>query len=751
MSDKKKMIIVESKAKTKSIGKIVGPGYKVMHCLGHIYDLPAKELGIDVDKNFKPIYKAVPGKSKLIKQLKDAAKDVDEIILATDPDREGESIAWHLERLFPNKKTYRMTFNEITSKAIKEALNNIKEIDMRLVDAQQARRVLDRLVGYKISPLLWRNLNNSHLSAGRVQSVALRMVCEREREVEKFVAREYWTITGIFDRTVEGKETIESEYTGIDGEALDIPNETNANELKDILEKCTYVVKDVHKKKERRRPYAPFITSSLQQEAAGKLRFSASKTMSIAQQLYEGIELGSAGVVGLITYMRTDSVRISDDAKVEAKEYIARKFGKEYVPEKPHVFKSKKGAQDAHEAIRPTSVLNEPKEIQGYLSKDQHKLYKLIWARFVASQMETALVAVTRIDIAGDDKYMFRTSGSVIQFDGYLRVYNFKAKENGKNKKPELPDIGKGEDMILTGVTPIQHFTKPPPRYSEASLVRELEERGIGRPSTYVPTIETLKKRDYVRLEKRAFKPTKWGFIVNDLLGRNFDEIVDYEFTARMENDLDRVEAGDIQWQSIVDSFYGPFAEKLKKASKTMKYEEKTDEKCEKCKADMLVKTGKYGLFLGCSNYPDCTFTKPYGDTGSGSPHEKKPPVPTGEMCDKCGKEMVIRTGRYGMFMACSGYPKCKNKKPYIGDIDCPNEKCDGKLVIRRTKKGRMFYGCSKYPDCDFVSWQAPIQGEKCPVCGSFMKRAKHEGENVKMCARESCGKVISYDDDGDE
>lgn len=746
MSDKKKMIIVESKAKTQSIGKIVGPEYKVLHCLGHIYDLPPKELGIDVDHGFEPIYKVVPGKSKLIKQLKDEAKDVDEIILATDPDREGESIAWHLEKLFPKKKTYRMTFNEITAKAINEALNNITEIDMRLVDAQQARRVLDRLVGYKISPLLWRNLNNSHLSAGRVQSVALRMVCEREREIEKFDAKEYWTITGVFNRLIEGKESIEAEYTGIEGENLEIPNETSANEIKDILEKCSYVVKDVQKKKERRRPYAPFITSSLQQEAAGKLRFSASKTMSIAQQLYEGIEMGADGVVGLITYMRTDSVRVSGDAQAEARDYISKRFGDSYVPAKPHVFKSKKGAQDAHEAIRPTSVLYEPKEIQSYLSKDQHKLYKLIWARFIASQMEAAAVSVTRIDIAGDDKYMFRASGSVIEFDGYLRVYSFKSKDN-KNKKPELPDIGKDENMDLADITPFQHFTKPPARYSEASLVRELEERGIGRPSTYVPTIETLKKRDYVRLEKRSFKPTKWGFIINDLLGQNFSEIVDYEFTARMENDLDNVESGDIQWQSIVENFYGPFAEKLKKASKTMKYEEKTDEKCDECGAEMVVKTGKYGLFLGCSKYPDCTFTKPYGDTGSESPQQKKPPVPTGEKCDKCGKEMVIRTGRYGMFMACSGYPKCKNKKPYIGDIDCPKEECEGKLVIRRTKKGRMFYGCSKYPDCDFVSWQAPIQGEKCPVCGSFMKRAKHEGENVKKCARESCGKIVPYEE----
>jgi len=745
-----KMIIVESKAKTQSIGKIVGKDYKVTHCLGHIYDLPQKELGIDVDHNFKPNFRIVPGKSKLVRELKDQAKDVEEVILATDPDREGESIAWHLARLFPKKKIKRMTFNEITTKAIKEALDNLKDIDMRLVEAQQARRVLDRLVGYKISPLLWKNLNNSRLSAGRVQSVALRMICEREREIEAFVPKEYWNIAGIFKQQADKAEDFESEFFGTVNEEIEIPNEEEAKKLVEILDKASYKVRSVMKRTESRRPFPPFTTSTLQQEAARRLRFSASKTMAIAQQLYEGIELGSEGTVGLITYMRTDSVRVASDAVTEAREYIKDRLGSDYLPSRPPVYKSKKAAQDAHEAIRCTSVFREPKNIKEHLSRDQHRLYKLIWARFVASQVQPARVDVTRAEIVGDDNYLFRASGSIVKFDGFMKVYSFKKNGNSNEKDKLLPDLKEGEPLSLQKLLPDQHFTKPPPRFTEASLVKELEDRGIGRPSTYVPTIETLKKRDYVKLIKRSFQPTKWGFIVNDLLKKNFNGIVDYEFTARMEDDLDKIESGGARWQKIIEDFYEPFVEDLSKASKNMKFEEKTEEKCPRCESDLVVKTGRYGLFLGCSDYPKCTFTKPYSKMGEDvgkEPEKKDPPKPAGEKCDKCGAEMVIRRGRYGPFIACSAYPKCKNKKPYVGDVDCPREECDGKVVIRRTKRGRTFYGCSKYPDCDFVSWQAPIEDIKCPKCGSFMIRAKVEGENVQKCARESCGNIVQLEE----
>lgn len=752
----KKMIIVESKAKTRSIGKIVGDDYIVRYCLGHIYDLPDKELGIDIKNGFKPQYKVVAGKEKLIKELRKEAGEVGEVILATDPDREGESIAWHLSRLFPGKKTSRMAFNEITAKAIREALVNLREIDQKLVDAQQARRVLDRLVGYKLSPLLWKVLNNSKLSAGRVQSVALRLICEREREIEKFKPEEYWTIDGLFGRLSAGKESFQAGFVGTVEEEIKITNEAQAKQLLAALEKCAYSVYSVGKKTEKRRPLPPFITSSLQQEASRRLNFSASKTMVIAQQLYEGIEIGAEGTVGLITYMRTDSVRVASDAAAEAADYIRERIGKNYIPERPNVYKSRAGSQDAHEAIRPTSVNLEPKNLVNHLSKDQHKLYKLIWARFVASQMAPATVDVTRFDIAGDAKYLFRATGTVIVFDGYLKVYSFKSKSDGKDDKNgadevPLPELSKDEKLNLEELDPKQHFTKPPSRYTEASLVRELEERGIGRPSTYVPIIETLKKRDYARIEKRSFKPTKWGLIVSDLLTKNFSNIVDYNFTARMEEELDDVEAGKKEWDKLVEEFFTPFSADLEKAGREMKYEEKVDEKCPECGNDMQLKPGKFGLFIGCTNYPTCKFTKPYEkgeDSGDGAARPKA--APSGQKCEKCGSEMVIRQGKFGKFLACSGYPKCKNIKPYIADFNCPREGCDGKLVPRRTKKRRTFYGCSKYPECGFVSWSAPVEGENCPDCKGLLVHTKIKGENVKKCLNEKCGKVIPTEEGGD-
>ncbi|MFA6450333.1 MAG: type I DNA topoisomerase [bacterium] len=745
----KKMIIVESKAKTQSIGKILGSDYKVTYCLGHIYDLPTKELGIDVERGFKPQYVVVSGKSKLVKQLQEQAQEVDTVVLATDPDREGESIAWHLARLFKSKKIQRMTFNEITSKAVKEAINNLREIDMNLVDAQQARRVLDRLVGYKLSPLLWRTLNNSKLSAGRVQSVALRLICDREREVEGFVPQEYWNITGYFERIAGAHESLKAAFIGNMDEEIKIENEQQATELIAALEKCKYAVYDVKRKTEARRPLAPFTTSTLQQEASRRINFSTAKTMAVAQQLYEGIELGSEGAVGLITYMRTDSVRISDDAKLEAAALIKEKFGANYLPEKPNFYKSKANVQDAHEAIRPSYVTREPGTVVSFLSKDQYRLYELIWNRFVASQMAPAAIDTTRYDVAGDNRYMFRATGSKTAFDGFLKVYALKVKEDTENEteaeeENQLPMLEKNEGLDLKKIDPAQKFTKPPSRYTEASLVRELEEKGIGRPSTYVPIIETLKKRDYTRLEKKSFRPTKTGMVVNDLLKGNFPAVVDFNFTAKMEDELDQVETGAKDWVKLISDFYSTFKVDLEKAAKTMKFEEKSDEICPECGAGMVVKPGKFGLFLGCSKYPTCKFTKPYetGPDGAAAAERAKP-LPSDEKCDKCGSDMVIRTGRYGKFLACSAYPKCRNIKPITGDFKCPREGCEGKVIPRRSKARRTFYGCSAYPKCTFVSWYPPVENETCPDCGSILIMEKKKSGTTKKCAREECGKII--------
>lgn len=746
----KAMIIVESKAKVQSIGKIVGEDYTLAYCLGHVYDLPEKDLGIDIKNNFKPQYIPVRGKGKLISSLKTSGKEFGTVILATDPDREGESIAWHLSKLFAGKTIRRMRFNEITEKGILEGLNSLSDIDMRLVNAQQARRVLDRLVGYKISPLLWKFLKGG-LSAGRVQSVALRLICDREREIANFTPEEWWSLTGEFLKTA-GPPSFKAAFYGKKGEEIPVKTAEQAERLAAELKDLAYKVDSVDTREEQRRPLPPYITSSLQQDAARRLNFSTSKTMTIAQQLYEGVDLGAEGVVGLITYMRTDSVRVSTYAQDQAMEYITATFGKEYAPAKPNVFKTKSGVQDAHEAIRPTYVDKEPKNLKSHLNRDQIRLYEIIWNRFLASQMKPARVAVTRADIKGGE-YIFRATGTVLLFDGCQRIYNTQKEvpevENDKNDKAEkeeqkLPPLAKGESLDMKDLLPRQHFTKPPARFSEASLVRVLEEKGIGRPSTFVPTIETIKKRGYVEMDKRVFMPTKWGFIVTDLLSKNFTDIVDYEFTARMENDLDSVEQGEKEWEKVVGAFYEKFLEDLNKASTNMKYEEKVDDICEKCGASMVLKPGRYGLFLSCSKYPACNFTKQFDatETAGKPPKPKTPPLPSGKKCEKCGKEMLIREGRYGKFLACSGYPKCKNLKPYIGDFDCPREGCDGKVVKKVTKNRKTIYGCSKYPDCDFVSWYPPLE-EKCPSCGTFLLRSGFKGKIVKKCANDKCAKVF--------
>lgn len=750
----KSMIIVESKAKVQSIGKIVGDDYELHYCLGHIYDLPEKDLGIDIKSNFKPKYVQVRGKSKLISELKSGGKNFDTIILATDPDREGESIAWHLARLFPNKNITRMRFNEITEKGIKDALSQLSDIDMRLVNAQQARRVLDRLVGYKISPLLWKFLKGG-LSAGRVQSVAVRMICDRENEIKEFKPEEWWSLAGEFLKGDAAAMPVKAMFYGTKQGEIKIKNESDAKKYEAELRGLDYKVDSVATRNEKRRPQPPFITSTLQQDAARRLSFSASKTMTIAQQLYEGVALGGEGVVGLISYMRTDSPRVSTYAQDLALQFIREHFGKDYAPSKANVYtpkkKSKADVQDAHEAIRPTYVEKTPQEVKQYLSRDQFRLYELVWNRFVASQMNPAAFAVTSVNILGGE-YIFRASGTVVLFDGFQKVYKTVKENNAENgdgdkndeKEQKLPRLAENEPLNLNELDPKQHFTKPPPRFTEASLVKILEEKGIGRPSTYVPTIETIKKRGYVEMDKRAFTPTKWGFIVTELLSKNFSDIVDEEFTARMEENLDDVEQGKVEWQNVIGEFYENFVKALDKAETSMKYEEKTDVACKECNSPLMIKKGRYGLFLGCSRYPECSYTEPF-DPISGKAAEAKPraqPQPSNEVCSKCGSAMVIREGRYGKFLACSGYPKCRNIVPYIGNFACPKPGCDGKIVKKTTKRRKPIYGCSKYPECDFVSWYPPLE-ENCPKCDTFLIRVGSRGQTQKKCANQDCGHII--------
>lgn len=751
----KSMIIVESKAKVQSIGKIVGEDYQLYYCLGHIYDLPEKDLGIDIKSNFKPKYVQVRGKSKLISELKSGGKNFETIILATDPDREGESIAWHLARLFPNKKILRMRFNEITEKGIKDSLGNLTDIDMRLVNAQQARRVLDRLVGYKISPLLWKFLKGG-LSAGRVQSVAVRMICDRDKEIKEFKPEEWWSLIGEFLKDANAETIpVKAAFYGTKQGEIKIKNEEEARKYESELRGLKYVVDSVATRNEKRRPNPPFITSTLQQDAARRLNYSASKTMTIAQQLYEGVEIGGEGVVGLITYMRTDSPRVSTYAQDLALEFIRGHFGKDYAPAKANVYspkkKNKADVQDAHEAIRPTYVDKLPQDVKQYLSRDQFRLYELVWNRFIASQMTPAQFAVTSVNILGGE-YVFRASGTVVLFDGFQKVYKTLKENNSENgdgesngeKEQKLPQMAENEPMNLNELDPKQHFTKPPPRYTEASLVRVLEEKGIGRPSTYVPTIETIKKRGYVEMDKRAFMPTKWGIIVTELLSKNFTDIVDEEFTARMEENLDEVEQGKVEWQNVIGDFYETFVKALDKAETNMKYEEKTDVACKECESPLVIKKGRYGLFLGCSRYPECSYTEPF-DPITGKAAETKPraqPQPSKEVCSKCGSAMVIREGRYGKFLACSGYPKCRNIVPYIGNFACPKPGCDGKIVKKTTKRRKPIYGCSKYPECDFVSWYPPLE-ENCPKCGTFLTRIGSRGQTQKKCANQACGHVV--------
>jgi DNA topoisomerase-1 len=677
------LVIVESPAKAKTIKKYLGSKFIVKASMGHVRDLPKSQLGVNVEKQFEPKYITVRGKGDVLKELRDAGKKVKRVYLAADPDREGEAIAWHLAQILklPLNEECRVVFNEITKTAVKDAFKHPRKINMDLVNAQQARRILDRLVGYGISPILWKKVKKG-LSAGRVQSVAVKLIIDRENEIRSFVPEEYWTVTAVL---LSGEEEFEAKFFGYGRQKAELKSKADVQELLDKIKGKRFVVEDLKTSERRRNPSPPFITSTLQQEAARKLNFRAQKTMAVAQQLYEGVDLGKEGTVGLITYMRTDSTRVSETAMSEARSYIKESFGDEYLPNTPRSHKKKAGAQDAHEAIRPTSVIRTPAEVKEYLSRDQFRLYKLIWERFVASQMASAVFDAVSADIRVGEA-LFRATGSKMKFPGFMKVYVEGKDDNKKEENKWLPPIEKGQQLKRKSITPKQHFTQPPPRYTEATLVKELEEKGIGRPSTYAPTLETIKKRGYVLMEDKRFVPSELGEIVIGLIGEFFPEVLNVEFTAHMEDDLDQVEAGKANWVEILDRFYGPFRERLVTAEKEMAEVELQDEVSD-------------------------------------------------ENCEKCGSPMVYKFGRYGKFLACSAFPECRNTKAILKStgVTCP--KCQkGEIVERKSKKQRTFYGCERYPDCDFVSWDRPVP-RPCPKCGNYMTEKKTKKEKVIRCS----------------
>ncbi len=702
---KKSLVIVESPAKARTINKYLGKDFRVMASIGHIKDLPKNKLGVDIDKDFEPHYEIIRGKAKVIKELKKASKDADIIFLGPDPDREGEAIAWHIKEVLNGRREgiiKRVLFNEITEKGIKEAIAHPTEIDKNKVDAQQARRVLDRLVGYQVSPLLWEKVRMG-LSAGRVQSVAVRLICEREREIESFVPQEYWSITALFDG-------FEAKLVKKDGKKITISTEEEAKSIVRELKGETFKVEEIEQKQRKRNPAPPFITSRLQQEASRRLGFSAQKTMVIAQQLYEGVDLGEEGPTGLITYMRTDSHRIAPEAIQAVRGYIEKTYGKEYLPQKPNVYKSKKTAQEAHEAIRPTNMKYTPEYVKPYLTEDQWKLYELIWKRFVASQMHHAILDQTRVSI-GAGKYTFQAVGTVVRFHGFTILYEEKTDEESEEEK-KLPPLEKDTVLKLLDLVARQHFTQPPPRYTEASLIRELEEKGIGRPSTYALILSTIQDRGYVVKEKGRLKPTELGFLVTELLVKSFPDILNVKFTAHLEEELDRVEEGKLKWIDVIKEFYSRFREDLERAKQEMQtvkgQEEPTDIPCKKCGRMMVIKWGKNGKFLACPGYPECKTTMDFrvDEKGKIVPVENTEYVE--QKCPNCGGPMVIKSGRFGRFIACSRYPECKTTLPLSTGVPCPEEGCNGVLVERRSKRGRTFYGCSKYPACKYVTWKLP-------------------------------------------
>lgn len=789
----KSLVVVESPAKAKTISRYLGKDFVVKASLGHIKDLPKNELAVDIENGFTPKYEIIEGKEKVVRELRRAAQEADAIYLAADPDREGEAICHHLaEELTRGTKKprpiYRVMFNEITSKAVREAFKNPGSINMSLVEAQQARRVLDRLVGYKISPLLWDKVRRG-LSAGRVQTVALRLIVEREREIQNFVRKEYWTI----DAHLEASKppAFAARLQKRDGQAIELPDEQAAQGVVEALQDAEFVVDSVVTREKRRNPVPPFITSTLQQEAARKLKFSVSRTMAIAQRLYEGVELGEHGSIGLITYIRTDSTRVSEEAIRDVRDFIARRYGPEYLPESPNRYKTKKEAQDAHEAIRPTSVELTPEMVAPYLKEDEWKLYQLIWQRFVASQMTPALYDQTTIEVVARGKdggtYLFRASGSVPKFEGFLKVY-----EEGKDEKTEedeelgkkLPLVSPGELLKLKALEPEQHFTEPPPRYTEATLVKKLEADGVGRPSTYATILSTIQERGYVVKKGGKFYPTELGMVVSDLLVQNFADLFDVGYTARMEAELDEIEEGRRHWRAALEDFYEKFKRDLERAAAEMadikRLEEPTDQRCDKCGRPMVIRWGRHGRFLACSGYPECTNTRELAQADLEMPSEemaeycpncgrpmvlkrgrygqfyactgypdckttrrldsrsKKPDIPLEQTCPECGSQLVIKHGRYGEFTACSNYPKCRYIQRKALEMPCPV--CgQGELVEKRSKRGRLFYGCNRYPECSFVSWDKPVK-EACPDCGSpYLVEKRFKNGLYLACPNRSC------------
>lgn len=749
------LVVVESPTKIRTIKKYLGQQYNVAATVGHIKDLPAKEIGINIEEGFKPKYTNIPGKQKVIKTLRQAAGDTTVIYLAPDPDREGEAIAWHTAEILKKKGRifHRVLFHELTKNAIHEAIKSPDKLNQNKYEAQQARRILDRLVGYQVSPLLWRKVKGG-LSAGRVQSVAVRIICERERAIQAFESEEYWSITAHLEDNSPPPFT--AKLVKKNGEKIKIPDEKTSNIIIEELSEEKFIVEKIQKKTVKRNPSPPFITSKLQQEAIRKLRFSAKKTMMVAQQLYEGVELSPGEPEGLITYMRTDSTRISNEAAMEALTFVRDKFGDEYALQKPRFFKNRKKAQDAHEAIRPTSVFNTPEKIKPFLSKDQFTLYELIWKRFVASQMKQALMNNITISISAGP-YLFSASGSSVAFPGFMTLYmttDDQIESERQKTKDDFPELNEGGILKLNELEPKQHFTMPPPRFSEASLVKELEENGIGRPSTYAAILSTIREKGYVDLVKGYFKPNELGFIVNDLLVKNFADVFDVEFTANMENDLDRIEAAEVNYSEILTKFYDAFKKELDTASTGMLSVKgiglSTDLTCPQCNNRLHIRMGKNGQFLGCSNYPKCTYTRNYTRDEKGAVHPIEPSSDqtSDRICDKCGKPMVIKEGRYGTFYACSGYPDCKttlstnstNGGEKTG-VHCPEQGCSGELVQRSSKRGKIFYGCSRYPDCTFATWDKPVTKE-CPECGAkFLveKTTKKQGTFL-ACNTKGCG-----------
>jgi DNA topoisomerase-1 len=752
MNDKP-LVIVESPTKVKTIKKYLGNQYNVTSTMGHIKDLPKKELGIDIDNGFAPNYITIPDKKKVIRELKQKAGNATDIYLAPDPDREGEAIAWHTADILKkkNRNFHRVLFHELTKNAILEAIKSAEKLNANKFEAQQARRILDRLVGYQISPILWRKVKRG-LSAGRVQSVAVRIIVERERAIQAFEPEEYWTITAMLIADNE-PPAFQARLTRISNKKAQITNGEQAKTVVSDLEKATFNVSKILRKTIKRNPLPPFITSTLQQEASHKLRFTTKKTMVIAQQLYEGIEINGEPF-GLITYMRTDSTRIANEAAHEAMQWIYQNYGPDYTIDKPRFFKNKKKAQDAHEAIRPTSVYKTPDDLKSFLSPEQLSLYTLIWKRFVASQMHQALIDNLTITIKAD-KYQFSAGVSTIKFKGFMALYVSSEEEAKKQEQSaNFPPITEKTSLTREKINPQQHFTQPPPRFSEASLVKELEENGIGRPSTYASIISTIQDKKYVEKDKRNFKPTEIGYIVNDLLLKSFPDILDVTFTANMENNLDEIESAQKDLTGTLSTFYKPFEKSLEVANKEMLSMKRTgmstDIQCPKCKEHYLcIKNGKNGLFLACSDYPECTYSCNYerNEKGVVQAIESKDPEMTDEKCEKCQSPLLIKTGRYGQFMACSAYPDCKYtrslgepQKAVSTGVACPNENCKGELMVKKSRRGKVFYGCSEYPKCDYALWNKPIDSP-CPECGApfvVEKRTKKKGPHL-TCVNRSC------------